>query len=66
MQADRVAVAWNDAKGKWEVRIEAGAEVIRRYCDLPRQVDEAKLRASAEKTITDEGYAPTTELSIAR
>ena len=56
MQADRVKVSWDADKRKWVVRIEVGLEVIRRYCDLPRDVDETRLREAAEKTVVDEGY----------
>jgi hypothetical protein len=30
--------------------------VIRRYCDAPKNADEQALRATAEKTVRDEGY----------
>jgi hypothetical protein len=56
MQADRVEVSWDTNKSKWLVRIQAGEEVIRRYCDLPSNANEAALRSSALKTIADEGY----------
>lgn len=56
MRADRVQVSWDADKRKWMVRIEAGSEVIRRYCAHPRDADEKNLRAVAEKTVTDEGY----------
>jgi hypothetical protein len=56
MVADRVQVSWDADKRKWVVRVEVGLEVIRRYCNLPRDADEASLRAAAEKTVTDEGY----------
>lgn len=57
MQADRVEVSWDDSKSKWLVRIQSGEEVIRRYCDLPKSVDESALRSAAQKTVQDEGYA---------
>ena len=56
MQADRVEVIWDGTKSKWAVRIQAGEEVIRRYCDLPKNADDAALRQSALKTLADEGY----------
>ena len=56
MNADRVQVSWDPDKRKWVVRVEVGLEVIRRYCNLPRDADEAALRAAAEKTVIDEGY----------
>jgi len=56
MRADRVEVSWDTNKSKWLVRIEAGEEVIRRHCDLPRSADEAALRSTARQTVQDEGY----------
>ncbi len=59
MQADRTEVSWDTTKSKWLIRIEVGEEVIRRYCDLPRNADEQALRTAALKTLQDEGYEPT-------
>jgi len=56
MRVDRVEVSWDASKSKWLVRIQNGEEVIRRYCDLPKGVDDAKLRSAAEQTVKDEGY----------
>lgn len=56
MRADRVEISWDTEKSKWLIRIEAGEEVVRRHCDLPRDADETALRAAAQKTIEDEGY----------
>lgn len=56
MRADRVEISWDNEKSNWLIRIEAGEEVVRRHCDLPRDADEAALRAAAQKTIEDEGY----------
>jgi hypothetical protein len=56
MQADRVEISWDTTKSKWAVRIQAGEEVIRRFCDLPKNADDAALRQSALKTLADEGY----------
>ncbi|HKF51220.1 MAG TPA: hypothetical protein VKB26_02820 [Candidatus Acidoferrales bacterium] len=56
MRADRVEISWDNEKSEWLIRIEAGEEVVRRHCDLPRNADEAALRAAAQKTIQDEGY----------
>lgn len=56
MRADRVEVSWDNDKKKWVVRIQAGEEVIRRYCNSPKDIDEQKIRADAQKTLTDEGY----------
>ncbi|HXN52500.1 MAG TPA: hypothetical protein VN943_11225 [Candidatus Acidoferrum sp.] len=58
MTADRVEVSWDPGKSKWLVRMQSGEEVIRRYCDAPRNADEQALRAAAEKTVRDEGYQP--------
>jgi hypothetical protein len=57
MTADRVEVSWDPGKSKWLIRIQSGEEVIRRYCDAPKNADETALRAAAERTVRDEGYA---------
>ena len=56
MVADRAEVSWDAGKSKWLVRITAGEEVIRRYCDLPENAVEQDLRKAAEATLADEGY----------
>jgi hypothetical protein len=56
MRADGVEVSWDREKNKWLVRIQAGEEVIRRYCDIAKDADEQKIRAAAQKTLVDEGY----------
>ncbi|MGC2696865.1 MAG: hypothetical protein WA738_13855 [Candidatus Angelobacter sp.] len=56
MRADRAEVSWDANKSKWLVRIGIGEEVIRRYCDLPQNVDQQDLRSAAQKTLRDEGY----------
>jgi hypothetical protein len=58
MRADRTEVFWDADKSKWQVRIVVGEEVIRRYCDLPRNADEQALRQVAQKTLADEGFDP--------
>jgi hypothetical protein len=58
MRADRVELSWDDSKSKWLVRIQAGEEVIRRHCDLPRAADERALQQAAAKTLQDEGFEP--------
>jgi hypothetical protein len=55
-QPDRVELSWDTGKSKWLVRIEAGAEVIRRYCDLAKDADDNTIRTAAQKTVQDEGY----------
>jgi len=42
----------------WLLRIEAGEEVIRRHCAVPKNADEQTLRLAARKTVEDEGYEP--------
>jgi hypothetical protein len=56
MVADRAEVSWDAGKSKWLVRITAGEEVIRRYCDLPENAGEQDLRKAAQATLVDEGY----------
>jgi hypothetical protein len=56
MRADRADVSWDSEKSKWVIRISVGEEVIRRYCNLPRNASETDLRSAAEKTLRDEGY----------
>ncbi len=58
MRADRVEASWDPAKKKWLVRIQLGEEVIRRFCDAPKDADEQKIRAAAQATLRDEGYEP--------
>ena len=38
------------------VRIVNGEEVIRRYCDLPKNADEKTVAAAAQKTVQEESY----------
>ncbi len=56
MKADRVEVSWDEQKKKWLARIVVGEEVIRRYCDGSKDVDQNTLRADAAKSAADEGY----------
>ena len=56
MRADRVEVSWDSERAKWLVRIEAGEEVIRRHCDVPKSTDERTLRSTAAQIVRDEGY----------
>jgi len=56
MHVDNVELSWDLGRHKWMVRIEAGSEVIRRFCDQPRDSDDEKLRAAAQQTVVDEGY----------
>jgi len=57
MKANHVNVSWDATKQKWLVRIEAGSEVIRRYCGQSKNADEDALRKAAAQTVADEGYA---------
>jgi hypothetical protein len=56
MKTDRTEISWDNNKSKWLVRIIVGEEVIRRFCDLPRNAAENELRSAAQKTLADEGY----------
>jgi hypothetical protein len=56
MRPDDVEVSWDKAKSKWLIRIRSGEEVIRRYCDAPKNAVEQTLRSAAQKTVADEGY----------
>jgi hypothetical protein len=56
MRVDNVEVSWNAAKSQWLVRIQAGEEVLRRHCNLPRDASEQALRRAAQDTLKDEGY----------
>ena len=56
VRADRIEVSWDSEKNKWLVRIQSGEEVIRRYCDLPRDANPEAVRAAAIQTARDEGY----------
>jgi hypothetical protein len=56
MRPDRVEVSWDTDKSSWLVRIQNGEEVIRRHCNLAKNIDEATLRSAAQKTVEDEGY----------
>ena len=66
MQADRVELSWDPGKSKWLVRIQVGEEVIRRYCNLAQNADEASLQTAAEKTLQDEGYEPSSQITVQR
>jgi len=66
MRADHVEVSWNQDKKKWLVRIQAGEEVIRRQCDAPKDADEQKIRAAAQKALVDEGYDSSAQIVVKR
>jgi hypothetical protein len=56
MRADQVEVSWDPGKNKWLLRIRTGEEVVRRYCDVPKNAEEDTLRSLAQNTLQDEGY----------
>jgi len=56
MNADRVEVSWDAEKNSWLIRVEVGAEVIRRHCKEPKSADDKTLQTAAERTAADEGY----------
>ena len=56
MHPDRVEVSWDGVKSKWLVRIETGAEVIRRYWDGRKDADEETVHSTAQKTVQEEGF----------
>ena len=67
MRADQVEASWDPGKNKWLLRIRIGEEVIRRYCDAPKDAEEATLKSIIQKTLQDEGYEPDPkELKIRR
>jgi len=66
MRADRVEVSWDKDKKKWLVRIQAGEEVIRRPYDAPKDADEQKIRAAAQKALVDEGYDSSAQIVVKR
>ena len=56
MKADRVEVSHDEQNNRWLIRIQVGAEVIRRHCNEAKDVDEATLRRAATQTAADEGH----------
>ncbi len=57
MKADSARVEWDSAKKRWEVHIQAGAEVVKR--PLPNETPESgedAVRRQAVATANDEGY----------
>ena len=56
MKADEAKVHWNPEKKKWQVVIQVGAEVIKRWAAGPREAGEDTLRSAAVATANDEGY----------
>ena len=67
MRADQVETSWDANKKKWLLRIRIGEEVIRRYCDAPKDAQEEVLKPVVQRTLQDEGYEPDpVELKISR
>jgi hypothetical protein len=58
MRADKVEASWDPGKKKWLMRVCVGEEVIRRFCDAPKDAQEETLKSLAQKTLVDEGYEP--------
>jgi hypothetical protein len=57
IRANQAKVEWNAAKKQWQVVIQVGAEVIRRFCPKnAKDAAEADLRTVAVETAKDEGY----------
>jgi len=60
-RADKAEVTWGDGDHKkgWTIRVQVGAEVIRRRPEKApgHDADEAAIRALAVTTAADEGYA---------
>ncbi len=56
MRPDRVELSWDSGKSRWLLRIETGEEVVRRHSALPKDADDANLKAAAQKIVVDEGY----------
>jgi hypothetical protein len=59
-QADKAEVTWGDRDRKgWTVRIQVGAEVIRRHVGKTpaRDAEEAAIRSMAVAAAKDDGYA---------
>ncbi len=58
-QADKAEVTWGDPQHKkgWTVRIQVGAEVIRRHVGgPPRDAEETAIRSLAVAAAKDDGY----------
>ncbi len=57
-QADKAEVTWGDREHKkgWTVRIQVGAEVIRRRLGNGRDADETAIRSLAVAAAKDDGY----------
>lgn len=57
LRADHASVAWNAAKKRWEVRIQVGAEVMKRPIpNLASNAGSEALLPQAVAIARDEGY----------
>ena len=56
MKADRVEVSRDESGDRWVVRIQVGAEVIRRHTKDPKDANQDTLRNAAITIAADEGY----------
>lgn len=56
IKADKAQVTWDTDKKKWQIRIQAGEEVIKRTAGQSSQADDESLRSLAVQTARDEGY----------
>ena len=54
LRAAEARVAWNGDKKRWEVRIQVGAEVVKR--PISKGESEDSIRAQAVQIAHDEGY----------
>ena len=55
--ADNAVVSWDSEEKRWVVRVQVGAEVIRRPFKYTRhEVDSEVLRSVAVHMVQDEGY----------
>ncbi len=58
LQADSASVAWNGDKKRWEVRVQVGAEVVRRpLTGVAERAEPNVLKSKAIEVAADEGYA---------
>ena len=56
MKADRVDISRDEQGKRWLIRIQVGAEVIRRHCDEAKSADDDSLRRAAADVAAAEGY----------
>jgi hypothetical protein len=57
LRADHASIGWNPQKKRWEVRLQVGAEVMKRpLAGTASQADLGALKAQAVEIAKDEGY----------